>query len=437
MPRKLTKSEKLYRRAEQIITGGVHSNYRYSTPHPRYYVRAKGPYVWDVDGNKYIDCICNMGACILGHAHPKVMDAVKRQLTSGLTNGLETELSVEVARLLNEMVPSAEVIKFSNTGTEAVMHAIQIARAYTRKDRIAKLEGGYDGWYDYVLMSTHPRLEEAGSANQPNTVPGTSGLAESARGTVILPFNNIKDTVRIIRENKDDLAAVVMEPVMFNVGCVTPDPQYLKAVREVTEDLGIILVFDEVITGFRMAPGGAQEYYGVIPDMSTFAKAIANGFPLAAVVGKREIMQTTDPKTGNVMFYGTYNAHQAALAAAYATLRELKTGRVQKHLHEASKWLVKEVEELSADLGVKAIMQSIAGKFQVYFTSNAPVDYRSAMLTDQKKYGAYHVAALECDVLMHSSPTGHQGLTSAHSKDTLLLISRAIERGLESAKALG
>jgi glutamate-1-semialdehyde 2,1-aminomutase len=433
--RSLEKSKRLYERAIEFVTGGVHSGFRYQEPYPRYFARAKGPYLWDVDGNKYVDCLVSMGACILGHADPIVLQHVKKQLGAGLVVGLETELSIDAAELLSSIVPSAEIVKFSNTGTEAVMHAIQIARGCSGKNKIAKLEGGYNGWYDYALVSTHPTLEDAGPESAPISVPGSAGLAkDAATETIMIPFNNIDDSSRIIREHKDELAAVILEPVMFNVGCVTPKNDYLKAVRQLTEELGIILIFDEVISGFRLAPGGAQEYYGVTPDISTFGKAIANGFPLAAVTGKKEYMNVTDPKTGRVSFSGTYNANQISLAASYATLSRLKTGRVQKQLHQASKWLVKAFDDIAQDVGIEAKLVALAGKFQVYFMHEQPVDYRTAIKTDGQKYSAYQRAVVESGVLMHQSPTMHHGISAAHTKEDLKTIIGAIETGLKKAK---
>lgn len=391
--------------------------------------------MWDVDGNKYIDCLVSMGACILGYADPNVLRHVKKQLAAGLVVGLETELSVDAAELLSSMVPSAEIVKFSNTGTEAVMHAIHIARGYSRKNKIAKLEGGYNGWYDYALISTHPKLDEAGPANAPASVPGSGGLAkDAATETITIPFNNIDDTARIIREHKEELAAVILEPVMFNVGCITPKNDYLKAVRELTAELGIILIFDEVISGFRLAPGGAQEYYSVIPDISTFGKAIANGFPLAAVVGKKEFMNVTDPKTGNVTFAGTYNANQISLAASYATLKQLKTGRVQKQLHQGSEWLAKEFDDIAHEMGVEARLLALGGKFQAYFMHDEPVDYRTAIKTDARKYSAYQRAVVDSGVLMHQSSTMHHGISAAHKKKDLKTILTAMKNGLRKAK---
>jgi len=251
---------------------------------------------------------------------------------------------------------------------------------------------------------------------------------------VIIPFNNIEATSKIIRAHKDELAAVIIEPVMFNIGCVTQRNGYLKAVRELTQELGIILIFDEVISGFRLAPGGAQEYYSITPDMSTFGKAIANGFPLAAVVGKQEFMNITDPRTGKVTFAGTYNANQISLTASYATLTQLKSGRIQKRLREATTWMTKQFDAIKDEIGIEARLLGLAGQFQVYFTSQEPVDYRTAIATDSRKYAAYHHEVLESGVLMHQSPTMHHGISAAHAKKDLQTTISAMRNGLKKAK---
>lgn len=429
------RSMELFETANEYVVGGVHSNFRYREPHPIYFSKAKGSRLWDVDGNEYIDCVINMGACILGHGYPKIVDAVKDALDNGLTVGLEPDISIEVSRLLSRMVPSAEYVRFSNTGTEAVIHAIHIARGFTGRYKIAKLEGGYNGWYDYVLVSGHPPLDKAGPPDEPSPVPGSAGLAKDvAENVIIIPFNNIEATEKILSKHRDELAAVIIEPVMFNVGCVLPKKGYLEALRKITHEYGIVLIFDEVITGFRSAPGGTQEYFGITPDMSVFGKAIANGFALSAVVGKREIMETVHPKRGKVAYAGTYNSNYISLAAAKVTLEELSGGKVQKYLHEAGARLGKRFSEMVEELGVKARLQHFAGKFQVYFTDREVVDYRTAISCDLKRYSVFYESMLNSGIFMLPSHTIHHGVTAAHTEQDLESIASSMRNALIEVK---
>jgi glutamate-1-semialdehyde 2,1-aminomutase len=438
--RDYTNSKVLYESARRVITGGVHSGVRFQEPHPIYFKRAKGSRIWDVDENEYIDCIVNMGACVLGHGDSKVLDAVAAQLSTGLTAGLESELSVRAAEGISQLVPSAEIVKFSNTGTEAVMHAIQIARGFTGKNRIIKIEGGYDGWYDFTLVSVHPRSEETGPAEAPAAVSGSRGISTAAtKETIVIPYNNLGAAETLVRKFAKEAAALIVEPVAFNMGCVLPKEGYLNGLREITECHDVLLIFDEVISGFRMAPGGAQSYYKVTPDLSVFGKAIANGFPVSAVVGKKEIMEITDPKKGKVAFMGTYNASQASLAACDASVRQLADGKVQSHLHRASEILVKGFDEAARAVGVAARMQGIGGKFQVYFTNHEVTDYRSAALSDEEKYAAFQKAMVSRGIYFYhgaSFPTHlfHHGVSYAHSDEDLKTILRAAEESLGEMK---
>jgi len=394
-------------------------------PHPIYFQRAKGSKIWDVDGNEYIDCVMNFGPCILGHGHPKVIEAVKNRLETGLTVGLETELNIKVAKKLVEMVPSAEMVRFSNTGTEAIMHAIHIARGYTGKDKIIKVEGGYNGWYDDVLVSYRPPLKLAGPETSPNPVPDSGGLR--VKDTLVIPFNNEEVAEKIIKKNKEEVAALIMEPIMFNIGCALPKDGYLKAIREITEENDVLLIFDEVRTGFRVAPGGAQQYYGVIPDLTVFAKAIANGFPLSAVVGKRDIMKVTDPVEGRVVYAGTYNANQIGVAAASATLEELSDGSVQKYLNESTQYLVKRFEEIAEDKGISARIQGIGGSFQVYFTDREVIDYRSTFHVDASKYMKFQKVMFDENIYFWPKHLFCHCISAAHTKEDLEKIINAME----------
>lgn len=421
----LSKSKGLYNTAKDLTIGGVQTNFKHMYPHPIYFSKADGSKVWDIDGNEYIDCVVGFGPCILGHGHPKVVEAVKQQLETGLTVGLETESSIQVCEKLAEMVPSAESVRLSNTGTEAVMHGIQMARAFTGRHRIVKVEGAYNGWYDDVLVSHSPPLSLAGPETSPNSVPDSGGL--HSVDTLVIPFNDEHAAERTLKENRGQVAALIIEPIMFNIGCALPKEGYLKAIRELTEDNGVLLIFDEVRTGFRVAPGGAQQYYDVVPDLSVFAKAIANGFPLSAIVGSRDVMSLIDPVEGRVMYGGTYNGSQTAVAAANATLDILSTGKVQEKLNDASQGLIDSFGEIAEAKKIQARVQGLGGNFQVYFTDSPVADYRSTFRIDAAKYIKFQQSMLEQGVYFWPSHLFCHGVSASHSEsdlDTIISIMR-------------
>ncbi len=428
----LSKSKTLYESAKGYTVRGVQTNFKYVQPHPIYFQKARGSRIWDVDGNEYIDCVLNFGPCILGHGHLKVLEAVSNQLETGLTVGLETELSLAVCKQLTEMVPSAECVRLSNTGTEAMMHSIQMARAYTGKTKIAKIEGGYNGWSDDMLVSYHPPLEKAGPPKSPNAVPDSAGLR--AKDTIVVPYNDAETARRIISQNRDELAAFIIEPIMLNLGCVLPKEGYLQEIREITEENDVPLIFDEVKCGFKPAPGGAQEYYGVTPDMTILAKAIANGFPLSAIVGKSDIIEVTDPVDGTVLYGGTYNGNQIAVAAASATLDELKTGHVQAHLNESTLNLIETFHRIAEGDGITARMQGIGGNFQIYFTDEEIVDYRSTFGVDREKYGDFQKAMFEKGIYFWPSHLFCHGISAAHSQQDLEILCIAMEEAVSEVK---
>ncbi|HIE04792.1 MAG TPA: aspartate aminotransferase family protein [Candidatus Latescibacteria bacterium] len=414
-----------------VVPGGVHSNFR----SPVYYERAKGSRVWDVDGNEYIDCVVSNGACILGHGDPDISEAVGEVLEYGLSVGLEGELGLKVARLVKEMVPSAERVRFANTGTEAMMKAVMIAREHTGRGKIVKAEGAYHGWYDDFLVSVHPDPKLAGPPNSPLPVRASGGLRRDVEDWVVpVPFNDPEALDRALSLHGDDVAAVIVEPVVFNSGCIPPKDGYLEAVREVTHKHDVVLIFDEVITGFRLAPGGAQELYGVVPDLTVLAKAIANGYPLAAVVGRRDLMEVTHPAHGRVLYAGTYNAHHVALAAASVCLEKLRDGGVQRRLRELTERLVEGFGRLADKLGVKARLQGIGGQFQVYFTDEEVVDYRSAAFSDEWAYRRFQGRVLREGVLMKPSYLFHHGVTYSHTEEDIDRILEAMEKGLEAVR---
>ncbi len=425
------KSTALLNEYDRIVPGGVHSNFR----RPVYFKKVQGAYLWDVDGNEYLDCVINNGACILGHGDPQVAAAVTETMSNGLTVGLESELSLEVAKQLHEMIPSAEQVRLANTGTEAVMKALMVARAFTGREKIIKVEGCYHGWFDEAQVSVHPDPQESGPADAPIPVLETSGIRHNTTESVlVVPFNNPESLERTLEANKDQVAAMIIEPVVLNSGCIMPQPGYLAEVRRLTEKYGVLLVFDEVITGFRLAPGGAQELFGAVPDLSTFAKAIANGYSLAALAGRKDLMELTRP--GRRLTYGgTYNGQYSALAAASVCLRKLKDGTVQKHLDTIGRTLCRRFEREAAEVGVKARIYQCGGEFQIYFTDREIKDYRDACSADQDSYRIFFETVSDKGLWMSAGYLFHHGLTYAHGEAELDKIITAFRAGLEAVRA--
>jgi glutamate-1-semialdehyde 2,1-aminomutase len=424
----------IFDRAREITPGGVHSNIRYMDPAPIYFSKARGSRVWDADGTEYVDCVANFGACILGHGHPKVVEAVKAQLDTGLTCGAETELSVTVSEKLHDMIPCAEMVRFASTGTEAVMHALMIARGYSGKDKILKIEGGFDGWYDSVLISTHPKVDAAGPERSPTPTIDSAGIPKSsAQNTMVVPYNNTEALATTVEKHRDEIAAVIVEPVAFNMGCVLPKEGYLESARKITKENDVLLIFDEVITGFRLAPGGAQEYFKVTPDLATFAKALANGFPMSAVAGRRDVMMVSDPK-GKVAYMGTYNGSQSSLAAASATLEILQDGRPQALLSRSTEKLQRGFTEICEELSISARFNGLGGQFQVYFTSADIGDYRKVAGIGQERFMRFQKEMLRQGVLFMPLALFHHGISAAHTDEDIERILSAMRVALQAVR---
>jgi len=428
------KSRELYVEFSGICPGGVHSSVRFHSEigHPIYFSKAQGSKIWDIDGNEFIDCIIGFGAIILGHGHPKVTQAVKEAIDNGLTAGIETELSYTVSKKLADIIPCAESVKLSTSGTEAIMHAIHIVRGYTGKEFIMKPEGCYNGWYDSVLLSNHPPEHAHGPLMEPNVHLESAGiLKETAGKTVVYPFNDGNAFANLVKKYKERLAGIIIAPVVYSGGCVLPDQGYLQGVREVAEENDVPLIFDEVITGFRCAPGGAQELYGVTPDIAIFGKAIANGYPLSAVVGKKEIMEVTTPGA-EVGWQGTYNAHQIALAAASASLDELSDGRVQTYLASNAEFLANEFNKMAADSKI-GHMVTCGGILTPYFTTRRITNTRERT-SDKQMFMLFWNELIENQILIKPSHLDWFGLTAAHDHEDIERITAAIEFALRKVK---
>ncbi len=382
----------MFERAFRTIPGGVHSNARYLKPYPLFFSKADGKRIWDIDENEYVDYFVNHGAIVLGHAYPQVDEAVRKQMESGLASGYESELTVSTAEDLVQIIPHAEMVRFAGSGSDAVASAIQIARGYTGRNKILKTEGAWHGTYDYACASYRPPSDKAGPRKTPRTIPESAGFVKEdvIKNTLVAPFNDSEAMAKIVKKNKKTLAAVIIEPIIHNCGAIMPKEGYLQSVREIAQDNNILLILDEVITGFRGAPGGAQEYYGVEADIATYGKAIANGYQIAALVGKKDILQVSGPDTkkgsiggfGGVIFGGTFHAHHLSVAACKATMTELKDGEVARHLNHLTDKLKKSVEDIAHDLHSNIRVDGLGGEFTFYFSDHEVTNYREAISTD-------------------------------------------------------
>jgi glutamate-1-semialdehyde 2,1-aminomutase len=376
-----------------------------------------------VDGNEYVDYKLALGPLILGHCPPRVIAAVEKQLHEGTMFGTLTEKEVEVAEKIQKLVPCAEMVKFATTGAEATQYAIRLARASTGRDKVLKFEGHYHGSHDYVLVNTSSAPVAAlGSPQRSNVVPGSWGIPQETLRTVIsIPWNSRAALERTIKDHANELAAVITEPVMMNVGTIPPEEGYLQRIRELTEQNQIIMILDEIISGFRLAPGGAQEFYQIKPDLATYAKAMAAGFPISAVAGRRDIMEYAQP--GHVSFSGTYHANPICIAAADATLEELMADdfAAYKHLRKIGRLLQEGLEKASQDTHSQTIVQGVgAGGLQIYFTPLKRVrDYREFASCDFKKYLAFHKELIKRGIYTHPGQNEHWFVSTAHTEDDI------------------
>lgn len=406
-------SKHLYDRAVKRLPGGVNSPvraYQAVGRTPRFIQSAKGAHITDVDGNEMIDYVCSWGPGILGHADPRVVEQVKKACDEGLTYGAPTEREVEMAELLAELVPSMEVSRLVSSGTEATMSAIRVARGYTRRDKIIKFRGCYHGHSDGLLV-------KAGSAALTTSVPDSAGVpADYTKNTLVAEYNNRESVRELFEANPDSIAAIIVEPVAANMGVVLPQDGFLAFLRDITSEYGALLIFDEVITGFRLALGGAQQYFHVTPDLSTFGKIIGGGMPVGAYGGREDIMRMVSPD-GPVYQAGTLSGNPIATAAGLATLRILKedTG-IYDRLEARAKELADAVREAA---GERVSVNQIGSLMSIFFTGDAVTDYESATHSDTKQYADYFGYLLDRGIYVAPSQFEAMFLSDAHSKEDL------------------
>jgi glutamate-1-semialdehyde 2,1-aminomutase len=397
------KSSDLFARAKTLMPGGVSSPVRAIKPYPFYVERAAGSHLATVDGTDLIDCCLGYGPLILGHAHPEVREAIERQLEKGWLYGTPTPLELDLAGIITADHPAVEMVRFVSSGSEATMAAIRLARGYTGKQDIIKIEGGFHGAHDAVLV-------KAGSGATTLGVPDSAGVPASlVAHTRQVPYNDPEALETLLAEN-DDVAAFILEPIMGNVGPVLPGDGYLADAREITAAYDVLLILDEVITGYRAGIGGAEVLYGVKPDLATFGKIIGGGLPIGAFGGRREIMELVAP-AGPVYQAGTFSGNPASLAAGYATLRHLhEHPEIYRRLDEATR----AIGEVAEDAG-KGTFVRIGSLFKHFFRSEPPRDYREVKECDTEAFSRFWKAMLETGVFLPPSQFETNFLSAAHT----------------------
>lgn len=407
---KREKSTALYERAQALIPGGVNSPVRACRSvgtDPLFIERADGCRLFDADGNAYIDYIGSWGPMILGHRHPEVLAAISSVLEQGTSYGAPTELEIELAELIVASVPAVDMVRMVNSGTEATMSAIRLARGYTGRDKIIKFDGCYHGHADALLV-------EAGSGVATLQIPGSSGVpAAFVEHTLSLPYNDIDTVRKVMMQQGDRIACIIVEPVAGNMGLVPPHDRFLETLRETTEKCGALLIFDEVMTGFRVAMGGAQERFGIRPDLSCFGKIIGGGLPVGAYGGRREIMQHIAP-IGPVYQAGTLSGNPLAMAAGIATLNQLKVPGFYESLEAQAERLISGLQSLAEKAGVPVYCTNVGAMLGLFFTDRAVNNFADAKTSNLARYASYYKGMLENGVYLAPSQFEAFFLSAAH-----------------------
>jgi glutamate-1-semialdehyde 2,1-aminomutase len=426
------RSRELYERACRTTPGGIHSNVRKIwKPVPMFYDRGRGSHVWDVDGNEYIDYVLARGPLLLGHSPQAVLDAVKAQMDRGLMYAGQHELEIETSELFCKLVPCAEMVRFSSSGSEAVHAAIRLARAVTGRCKVLRFEGHYHGWLDNMFWNYAPPMDRIGPREEPAAWPQSRGQSpEDGRHLVIRPWNDSAMVEEAFERHGDEIAAVITEPIMCNSGGIMPVKGFLEGLRKLCDAHGALLIFDEIITGFRVSLGGAQEYLGVTPDLATFAKGMAGGFPVSAVAGQRAHMEAFGDLS--VAHSGTYNSNGPCAAASVAAMRMLSAddGEVLKLAHARGARLMEGIREAGRASGKDVHVRGVPTVFHVSFNDPVEiVDYRSFAQRDTQAYERFWSALQERGV--RSVPGGLWFVSTAHTEQdvdqTLAAVSEAIK----------
>jgi glutamate-1-semialdehyde 2,1-aminomutase len=425
-----------FERAKLALVSGVSSGFRYWGDDDTLVIdRGEGAHVYDMDGNRYIDYTLGFGPIVLGHGHPAVAAAVAEAAASGTTFAMTTKREIEAAEAVRDAVSWVDTLRFTNTGTEATMHAIRLARAHTGRELIVKFEGAYHGAHDYVLFSTSDApLDQLGDRRSPTPYLESRGVPEAIRSVVrVVPYNDLEAMERLFREEGDQIAAMIVEPILGNCLALMPEEGYLEGLRRICDEYGTVLIFDEVKTGFRMALGGAEEVFGVVPDLGTFAKSMANGFPVAAIAGRNEIIQ--DWKAGDIIQAGTYSGNTVGVAAAKATIDILATGEPYTTMERSGTALMQGIEGILAEEGVPGHITGHWSMFSVSLSEEPPTEYRDYANHDEDLYGEVIMGMIRRGVLPVDDAREPFFLSAAHSAEDVALTLEAFGDSLQEARA--
>jgi glutamate-1-semialdehyde 2,1-aminomutase len=423
------RSRELFERAKTLIPGGVNSPARAFGSvggDPLFFDRGDGCRIFDVDGQAYIDYVCSWGPLILGHTHSGVVKALQEVCQRGTSFGAPTEIEIKTAELVVKMVPSVEMVRMVNSGTEATMSAVRLARGFTDREKVIKFEGCWHGHADSFLIKAGSSALTVGVPSSPGVTRGTAG------DTLTAPFNDLEAVRRLVAENPGQIAALIAEPIAGNMGVIPPAPGFLEGLREITEQNGIVLIFDEVITGFRVAPGGAQSLYGVAPDMTTLGKIIGGGLPVGAFGGKREIMEHISPLGKAVSQAGTLSGNPLAMTAGYEMLTRLADGSVYKQLETLAAQLEAGIRENLKTLGLGYQLNRVGSMMTLFFTGEPVTDYPSATACDQELFAGYFREMLSRGIYLAPSQFEAAFVSTAHGSAE---IEQTVRANYESLKA--
>src|SRR6266550_2588495 len=430
------RSKEWYQRAQESLIEGVNSPSRGAAvyaPGPIVLERGRGSRMWDLDGNEYVDFMMSFGALIQGHAHPKIVEVVSQTMAEGSHFAAATPAEAEAAERFRSMVPSAEAVRFTNSGSEATMLALRLARARTGRTKFLKFEGHYHGWYDPYCLNGHGHpVHELGPKDNPTRLPDSQGIPAATFNDVILaPWNDLEALENILRRDGRELAAVITEPIMANMGCILPRDGYLQKVCDLAHQFGALLILDEVVTGFRYAPGGCQQYYGLTPDLSTFGKAMGAGFPVGAVAGPRAILDCMRWGSNMVLHYGTFNGHRLTMRVIAANLGVLTAneGAVYKQIHEIGDAAIAGLRDVFRRRKIDAIVQGFGPMFQIYFTARDAIhDYRDyCQDADTAKYSRFIHGLLDRGIYMTPSNGLHWIISTVHTMQDVETVLPAVD----------